>query len=328
MNLTALEFAQPLWFWLMPVPLLWAWRTLKTTALGEDGSLVVRHPGLAGAAAHAPRASRGPTLLYALGLLSLLLALTQPRIPGAWIEPPPQGRDIALVIDTSLTMSIDDFTLEGKKVTRLAMLKAVLTPFVNARKADRIGLFVFGSEAAALTPPTRDHAHLVAQIARLQVGMAGDDTALGDALGLALKQVRHGPLRPVILLVSDGEPGNSGDLTAAEAVAIARDQGTAIHTLRIGGDLFAAGRVAPPTAHLQPDRAEIARLTGGQHWVITNSADAQTVINAIDRLERPRTPPASQRVVFDAYLIPLWLGVALLLLARFSPYTLRPRRRT
>jgi Ca-activated chloride channel homolog len=325
MNLSAIEFAQAVWFWLTPVPLLWAWRTLKSAARDGDIGLTVRHPGLSEAVLYTPTPGPiRPTLLYALGLLCLIIALAQPRTQGAWITPPAQGRDLALVIDTSLTMSIDDFTLEGKKVTRLAMLKAVLTPFVNARTADRIGLFVFGSEAAALTPPTRDHAHLNAQIARLQVGMAGDDTALGDALGLALKQVRYGPLRPVIILVSDGEPGNSGDLTVAEAVAIARDQGTAIHTLRIGGDLFAAGRVTPPTAHPQPDRAEIARLTGGQHWVITTTADAQTVIAAIDRLERPRTPPPRQRVSQEGYLIPLWIGVLFLLLARLTG----PRRTT
>ncbi len=215
-----LELAQPLWLLLLPPALwlAWRWPTAPPAA-----SLVLIHPGLGDVGtARKDEPARWPRRLDALACALLLLALAQPREVGDWITPPPQGRDIVLVIDTSQTMSIDDFQLAGKKAERLAVLKATLARFVAGRAGDRFGVLAFGSTAATLTPPTFDHAHVIHQIGRLQVGMAGDNTALGDALGLALRQVRHTRLRPALILVSDGAESNSGDLTPGEAVAVAR----------------------------------------------------------------------------------------------------------
>jgi len=306
-ELLALALLLPPWLWL-------AWRR---RAQGEPAGWVLRHPQLAPAAWQATPSQRAPLLLQATAFLLLIAALAQPRETGDWITPPPQGRDLALVLDSSLTMSLEDFELQGKPVSRMAMLKQVLGDFVRARASDRFALLVFGSQAALLTPPTFDHAHVLAQLQRLQVGVAGDDTALGDALGLALKPLQQGELRPAIILVSDGEPSNSGELSPAEAVAVARQLGVAIHTLEIG----TASRPAAPdasadTAAAQPGLAEIARLSGGQHWKIHSSADAQTVMQAIDRLEPTLARPAYARVVHEWYALPLALAMACLVLAR------------
>lgn len=311
-----MELAQPLSLLLLPLPLLWAALALRRGALGESGAWLLRHPHLAGDGQAAPPSPRPPLALQTLAYLLLAVALAQPRQVGDWVTPPPQGRDIALVIDTSLTMSIDDFQLAGRKTPRLAVLKATLGRFVAARPHDRFGLLVFGAQAATLTPPTFDHAHVLAQIERLQVGMAGENTALGDALGLALKQVRQGRLRPAIVLVSDGEPSNTGDLTPAEAVAVARQTGVAIHTLQVGSDLFAEGREAPTETDPQPGLADIARLTGGQHGFVRGTQDAESVIRAIDRLEKTLARPARQREIREWYLAPLALAAACLILAR------------
>lgn len=289
-------------------------------ALGDGGAWLLRHPHLAIGGHAAPPSPRLPLALQTLAFLLLVAALAQPRQIGDWITPPPQGRDIALVIDTSLTMSIDDFEVAGRKTPRLAVLKAVLGRFVAARPHDRFGLLVFGAQAATLTPPSFDHAHVLAQIDRLQVGMAGENTALGDALGLALKQVRQGPLHPSIVLVSDGEPSNTGDLTPAEAVAVARQTGVAIHTLQVGSDLFATGREAraesDPDANSQPKLEDIARLTGGQFGFVRGTEDAETVVRAIDKLEKTLARPARHRAVREWYLLPLTLAAACLLAAR------------
>jgi Ca-activated chloride channel family protein len=260
-------------------------------------------------------------LLNAAGLALLVVALAQPREIGDWIMPPPEGRDIALVVDTSLTMSIDDFEQNGGKATRLAVLKDVLTRLVAARPADRFAVIAFGAAAAMLTPPSFDRSHVAAQIARLQAGMAGDNTALGDALGLAIKHVRAQKLRPAIILVSDGEPSNTGDMTPAEAVAVARQLDIAIHTVQAGSDLFAAGRVAIPAAvpqddEVQPDLADIARLTGGRHWKIASATDAAAMAVDIDRLEKTLAAPARYREVREWYLLPLLLAATLFAAAR------------
>ena len=306
-ELLALAVLLPPWLWL-------AWRR---RAQGEPAGWVLRHPQLAPAAWQATPSQRAPLLLQALAFVLLVVALAQPRESGDWITPPPQGRDIALVIDSSLTMSLEDFELQGKPVSRMAMLKQVLGDFVRARPDDRFALLVFGSQAALLTPPTFDHAHVLAQLQRLQVGVAGDDTALGDALGLALKPLHQGELRPAIILVSDGEPSNSGELSPAEAVAVARQLGVAIHTLEIGSaSRPVASAATDQAAAAQPGLAEIARLSGGQHWKVYSSADAKTVMQAIDRLEPTLARPAQARTVHEWYALPLALAMVCLALAR------------
>ncbi|MBI5330458.1 MAG: VWA domain-containing protein [Betaproteobacteria bacterium] len=312
-----MELAAPLWLLLLPLPLVWGALAWRSAAEGEPQSALPRHPGLSDLDAATPPGPRLPVLLTALGFALLVLALAQPRQIGVWITPPPEGRDIALVIDTSLTMSIDDFEQQGRKVARLTVLKAALARFVAARPHDRIGLLAFGAEAATLTPPTFDHAHVQAQLARLQVGMAGENTALGDALGLALKDLKQHRLRPAILLASDGEPSNTGDMTPAEAVAVARQLGAAIHTLQVGSDLFAAGRSAPPPeADPQPGLADIARLTGGQYAQARDANDVETMIRAVDRHEKTLARPARERETREWYLLPLLLGASSLTLAR------------
>lgn len=310
-----MEFAQPLFLLLMPLPLLWIVFAWKRGAQGEAGAWLLRHPHLAGGSI-APPSPFLPLVLHTLAFLLLVVALAQPRQIGALITPPPEGRDIALVIDTSLTMSIDDFTLQSQKATRLAVLKEVLGRFIKARTADRFAILAFGSEAALLTPPTFDRTHVLAQLNRMQVGMAGDNTALGDALGLAIKHLQQQKLRPAIILVSDGEPSNTGDMTPAESVAVARQLGVAIHTLQIGSNLFAAGRAPVQEKDPQPELADIALLTGGQHWFVRSTDDAEKVVRDIDRLEKTLARPAQNREVREWYWMPLSAAVICMLLAR------------
>jgi Ca-activated chloride channel family protein len=312
-----MDLAQPLFLLLLPLPWLWLRLALRHAPGEESGGLCLRHPQLAVLATAAAPGLRTPARLRALAFCLLLLALSQPRLAGEWITPPPDGRDIALVIDTSLTMSLDDFSLEGRKATRLAVLKVLLDRFIAARGSDRFALLAFGSEAALLTPPTFDQAHVRAQLRRLQVGIAGNHTALGDALGLALQHLKQQRgLRPAVILVSDGEPSNTGDLTPAEAVAVARASGAAIHTLQVGSDLFAQGRRATVETEPQPALADIARLTGGQHWDVRSTDDASRVIAAISALEQTVARPVAGREQREAYWLPLLMGAACLLLAQ------------
>ena len=283
-----LVLAQPAWLALLPLLAGWFWFAWRRTADGAAASTFT-HPGLPLAdLARLPVPSvRLPLLLRALAFALMVLALAQPRQVGEWIVPPPEGRDIVLLIDTSLTMSIRDFRQGEREVERMTVLKDTLARFIEGRPGDRFGVIVFGSEVATLTPPTFDRAHAVAQIRRLQVGMAGPDTALGDALGMALKQVQARRLRPAILLVSDGADNNAGTLTPAEALAVARQLGVAIHALQFGGDPFAAGRAAPAAGGMpdaQPAFAELARLSAGRHFSIASADDAERVIRAIDAL--------------------------------------------
>ena len=318
-----LELAQPFWLIaLLPVA-AWTWLAWRRTE-DETPAVILNHPAL-------PLAEVGqlpapglhwPVVLRGLAFALLVLTLAQPREVGDWITPPPEGRDMVLLIDTSLTMSIRDFRQAGREVERMTVLKDTLAQFIHGRPGDRFGVIVFGSEVATLTPPTFDRTHAVAQIRRLQVGMAGPDTALGDALGMALKQVQTRRLRPAIILVSDGADNNAGSLTPAEALAVARQAGVAIHTLQFGSDPFAAGRsarVAPDSSQPdpQPNLADLSRLTEGRHFAIGSADDAVRVIRAIDRLEPTLSSPAQHRQVREWYWVLLALAALVLASARW-----------
>lgn len=321
------ELAQPLWLALL-LPLAgWGWlawrRASGASQGGEAAGVLLNHPALPLAAVgqlSAPSLRR-PLLLRGLAFALLVLALAQPRQVGDWITPPPEGRDMVLLIDTSLTMSIRDFRQGDLDVERMTVLKDTLARFIEGRPGDRFGVIVFGSEVATLTPPTFDRAHAIAQIRRLQVGMAGPDTALGDALGMALKQVRTRRLRPAVILVSDGADNNAGTLTPAESLAVARQAGVAIHTLQFGSDPFAAGRaarggnVAVPDP--QPDLIDLARLSRGRHFAIASADDAARVIRAIGQLEPTLSRPAQHRQVREGYWVLLALAAVILAWARW-----------
>lgn len=336
----SIAWAHPESLWALLPAAAWAWtgwwRGVHTTPVAPR----LRHPAL-GATTDAPQARpRWPWLLQGLAVGLAVLALARPQEIGAWITPPPEGRDIALVVDTSLTMSLADFrrasgrggpapsdgaavpAQDAAPVTRMAMLKAVLGDFVRQRTADRFSLAVFGSQAATLTPPTFDRDHVVAQLMRLQVGTLGDDTALADALGLALASLQPGRLAPVIVLVSDGEPTNAGDLTPAEAVAVARQLGVAIHTLQVGAaaprPAGAAAPLAPPpseTEEPQPGLADIARLTGGRHWVAHSTGSVREVMRDIDRLAPTLQAPPTDRERREWFALPLGLALIAFALA-------------
>jgi Ca-activated chloride channel family protein len=312
------ELAQPAWLVLL-LPLAgWLWLAWRR-AQGEAPGVVLNHPALPlSAVGRLPSPSlRRPVVLRGLAFVLLVLALAQPREVGDWITPPPEGRDIVLLIDASLTMSIRDFRQGDVDVERMTVLKDTLTRFVDGRPGDRFGVIVFGSEVATLTPPSFDRTHVAAQIRRIQVGMAGDDTALGDALGMALKQVRTRRLRPAILLVSDGADNNAGTLTPAEALAVAHQAGVAIHALQFGSDPYAATRTARMDPDPQPGLADLARLSTGQYFAIASAADAARVIRAIDALEPTLARPAQQRQVREGYWVVLALAAVLLVWARW-----------
>lgn len=333
------ELAQPLWLMLLLPVAGWVWlawrRSLGEIQDGEAPAVILNHPALPLAeVGRLPAPSlRAPVMLRGAAMGLLVLALAQPREMGDWITPPPEGRDMVLLIDTSLTMSIRDFQQADfkqgdRKVERMSVLKDTLSQFIKGRSGDRFGVIVFGSEVATLTPPTFDRMHAIAQIQRLQVGMAGPDTALGDALGMSLKQMQTRRLRPAIILVSDGADNNAGSLTPAESLAVARQAGVAIHTLQFGSDLFAAGRAATSgiksdDPEPQPDLADLSRLTGGQHFVIGSADDAVRVIRAIDQFEPTLANPAQHRQVREWY----WVLLALAAVALAGARWLNLRRR-
>ncbi|WP_233224551.1 VWA domain-containing protein [Thiomonas sp. X19] len=264
----------------------------------------------------------------ALSLASLVLALAQPQRLGAWVMPPPQGRDIMVLLDTSLTMSIQDLRWNGKPAERLAVVKQVLTHFMRARVGDRFGIIAFGTQAATLLPPTFDRQLAAAMVARVRIGMLGDDTALGNAMGLALRQVQaEGQLKPVFILYSDNGASNTGQISPTQAVALASALGVRVFTVQVG-DTPADGTPyeVPAYRGQQPDMRAIAEQTGGQYFYAASHGAQEAAIRTIGQLTPTLQPPPHRRQAQQLYIWPLSVGLLVWLLALWPPLARGGRR--
>jgi len=316
--------AHPLWLLLTPLILAALWSATRNKSGEEESgsaSMLLVHPDLSPLPEEKSTisaSSRLQLILNGVALLLLVLALAQPQRIGDLIPEKPEGREIVMLIDTSKTMSIDDFELNGHRVDRLSVLKGVVSRFVEARQGDRFGVIVFGSTAATMVPPSFDRDLVNGMIQQVQVGIVGDNTAIGDAVGLALKQLRERQaLRPALILFSDNTENTAGEITPTEAVALARRMGVAIYTVQIGSDLFAEGRVpAGAGSVVEPDMKQIASLTGGRFYRADNSHALQSVVEDIGKLEQTITRPSTRRRVEEWYWLALLSAACLFSAAR------------
>lgn len=321
-----LTLAQPWWLWLLPAALFGLWFVARSrharanARTEEDSAITLAHPDLSAlprAQEAAPASRRATELLHALAVALIFLALAQPQWQGAFERETPLGRDIMLLLDASDTMSITDFELNGQKVSRLDVLRGLAREFVAARDGDRFGLIAFGDFAATLSPPTFDRDFVAGQLGRLRIGAAGEATAIGDAIALALKQVRtEQRLRPALILFSDGD-NTAGEMRLSEAMALAKDMKVALYTVRIGSDLFAAGRAKSSAALSgEPDLQTLAQATGGRYYVAGDSDTLRRVIADIGKLEPTIARPPTRRSIEEWYWLPLAGAVLCLSLAR------------
>lgn len=311
-----LTLAQPWWLALLPVLGL----AFLLAGGREDSSLpraYLVHPQLSlldERAAQPHSSARWRTGLVFLAACLMVLALAQPQWLGPRVPDKPLGRDIMLVVDASSSMAIDDFIVKQQRVTRLDVLKDVAQSFVAARAGDRFGLIAFGDHAATLAPPSFDQDLIRAQLARLQSGIAGESTAIGDALGLALKQIKsEGRLQPALILFSDGD-STAGEMKPSEALVAAQALGVKIYTVEIGTDLFASPARKLSKSN-EPTLSQVAAQTGAKHYVAGSASALQTIIADIGRLEPMIERPATQRQISEWYWVALLVAVALLIAA-------------
>ena len=174
-------------------------------------------------------------LLVLIWVLSLF-ALSGPRWVGEPLPVQREGHNIMLALDLSGSMELDDMVLHGRRVSRLAVVKRAAEQFVNDRKTDQIGLILFGTQAYLQTPLTYDHPSVLMRIEDATVGLAGNTTSIGDALGLAVKRLQDVPAHGrVIILLTDGV-NNSGVLAPLKAAELAATEGIKIYTIGLGAN--------------------------------------------------------------------------------------------
>ncbi|MGQ7843344.1 vWA domain-containing protein [Granulosicoccus sp. 3-233] len=247
-------------------------------------------------------------LLLGLAWCALLLAVARPQSYGEPVGVPLSGRDLMLCIDISGSMREADLYAGNNRATRMAVVKQVASDFVARRDGDRIGLVMFGSQAYVQTPLTLDHATVQHFLAEAAVGLAGRSTAIGDAIGLAVKRLRERPeASRVIILLTDGE-NSAGVVDPLAAARLAADNNIRIHAIGVGADAqsgFNAPFGARTTELDEETLKAISQSTGGQYFRARNQRELATIYREIDRLEPTEQDAEEFRPLRELFAWPL-----------------------
>ena len=263
------------------------------------------------AGAVVPRSNWLQKLIAPLCWCLVVLAVARP----VFIEPPIQkiepARDLMLALDISQSMDTPDFrTPGGKRIRRVDGVKQVVAQFIEKRKGDRIGLIVLGTGAYPVAPFTLDHATCLAILAQTQAGMAGPQTMLGDAIGLAIKEFERSDAKErVLILLTDGNDTGSR-MPPRKAAEIAKQKGIVIHVVGIG-DPKATGEDKVDYAALRA----IADATGGQLFHGENQEELAKAYDTLDKITPQNFNTLTYRPKRQLFAYPL--GLATLLLAGY-----------
>ena len=327
-----LEWVWPYVMALAPAPLLVRW--LAPPLVQRQAALRVPNLSafdLQSAAGPPAKARQLPwrALLLWLAWLALLTAAARPQWSGEPVALPTSGRDLMLAVDISGSMGTADMQLGGEFVDRLTVVKQVVEAFVNARQGDRVGLVLFGTQAYLQAPLTFDLTSVNRLLKEAPVGIAGGKTAIGDAIGLAVKRLRQRPEGDrVLILLTDGA-SNAGEVAPVKAAELAANDGIRIYTIGVGADemqmpgLFGVfgSRLVNPSADLDEDTLNaVADATGGRYFRARDSGKLQEIYGIIDALEPIEQDPETYRPTAALYQWPMalaWLLVCLLALLQW-----------
>jgi len=326
------------WPWfavLLPLPLLiwrfWPHKRKPADFQDHGNGTTLLHPALGRLASTFLTArslthmgSLQRTIMLALLWVALIVALMRPQWLEPYTEVRTEGYDLMLAVDTSRSMEALDFTVNNRQVTRMAVIKGVLGRFIKAREGDRIGMVVFGSQAFILSPMTLDVQAVHTLVDSIVARMAGDGTAIGDAIGLSVKKLRERPEGSrVLILVTDGE-NTEGSLPPKLAAQLAAHEGIRIYTIGVGSKglvpFFEDGQLTQVKMEIDEDLlTEIASMTGGAYFRATDTNALEQIYQRVDALEKTQAESRTVMLPQPLYRWPLGLALLILLVLGLFP---------
>ncbi len=321
------EFAYPLLFLLLPLPLLVYWLS-PVYQESQDSVRVPFFQRLVELTGQKP--SKGAVVLQRvlfqkfwvpITWLLLITALARPEWIGEPIEQTKSARDLMVAVDLSGSMETKDFrTTDGDEISRLAAVKQVLAEFIDKREHDRLGLIVFGDSPYLQAPFTQDHAAWITLLNETEIAMAGQSTMFGDAIGLAIKLFEYSETdnRALIVLTDGNDTGSK--VPPIEAAKVAEHKGVTIYTIAIGNPETSGDEALD----LEVMEA-IADITGGGFYQALDRAQLQKAYEDIARLEPEEFETLSYRPRYSLHHYPLAVVIsdyllfflAMTLLSRF-----------
>ena len=309
------------WAWmlvLLPVP--WLVRRWLSAA-NRAGLQALNVPWFAMMTSSHAGWMKKPVLAALAGLAwtLLVLAASRPQWVGEIETLPVTGRDLLLAVDISGSMDTQDMILDRKAVNRLAVVKKVAGEFIQRRKGDRVGLVLFGSRAYLQTPLTFDTETTAILLDESEIGLAGRETAIGDAIGLAVKRLRDDAASErVLILLTDGA-NTSGEVQPMQATQFAARERMTIYTVGVGADEmmvkdFFGSRLVNPSADLDEETLRaIAEQTGGTYFRARDAEALATIYEQLDELEPVESDQEAIRPVDELFFWPLSMAFLLVL---------------
>lgn len=273
-----------------------------------------------------------PFLAY-LAFVLMISAMARPQWGTRHVNVLSEGINIILAVDVSGSMAALDFKRDGKIVDRLEAVKGVISDFISKREGDRIGMVVFGTNAFTQLPLTRDYTTISFVLEKLEIGSAGQSTAIGDAIGISLKRLEDIKSKSnIIILLTDGE-SNAGELSPDVAAEIAEEKDVKIYTIGVGtrgkapfrvrnsffGDQYVYQQVTIDEKTLK----SIAEKTGGMYFRAENLEGLNSIYSTIDSLEKTEVKVktyADYREYYMYFLIPAFLSLALSVVLQNTRY--------
>lgn len=319
-----IQFAYPYMFFLLFLPFLTYFILPKVTNLSGDA---LRTPFIGDIKniknqverIYLPQFSknilRSFKFFYIFVIWALLVcAVARPQQIGEPYRLKTENRDIMLVIDISTSMLQPDFSTNKQRIDRLSAVKAVVSSFIDQRTEDRLGLILFGTRAYLQSPLTFDKHAIRDILYNTDAGMAGNSTAIGDALGLALKNLRNEKNKEnnVIILLTDGE-NNDGYLSMAQAISLAEKENIKVYTIGVGAEASFLGSLFNLNNNELDERSlkELAQKTKGNYFRATNLASLAKIYQNIDQLEPQNNEGNIVQDAKDFYYIPLVIALCL-----------------
>jgi len=316
MPFTNIEFVWPLVFLLLPLPILFRF-ALPASDKNQDEPLHVPFIEDFKSVPHNSRfinKNKWLLILASIAWTCLIIAAARPQWLGERIDIPVSGRDLMMAVDLSGSMAADDFEINGQTINRLQAVKLVAGEFIRRREGDRIGLILFGQQAYLQTPLTFDTKTVNTMLQESLIGIAGKSTAIGDAIGLAIKRLNgKSAEEQVLILLTDGA-NTAGAVAPLKAAELAAKQNLKIYTIGIGaasrevGSFFFKQTVKNNEID-EKTLNDIATITGGQYFRAHNTKELNKIYSLIDKLEPVEQESQSFRPVMSLFMWPLSIAL-------------------
>jgi len=324
--LSGIEFLWPFVFLLLPLPFLIR-HFVKPAPISANGALRVpffqRINQSTGKSAQRSEKNLWRMVLASIIWILLVTAVARPVLVGNEVPLRVEGRDLMVAIDLSGSMGREDFGINGRVTDRLTVVKAAADDFIKRRKGDRIGLVLFSDRAYLQAPLTFDRTVVRKFLDEAQVGLTGQQTAIGDAIAISVKRLKNRPAKSrVLVLLTDGI-NNSGVLQPLQAAELAKELGIRIYTIGVGARptvvQTAFGRQIVNSSQGLDEKTltKIAKLTGGQYFRATDINSLMKIYSEIDKLEPASGDPLYMRPSVSLYFLPLGLALGLASLFAF-----------